>query len=142
MKLLIGNTFSLTLVRGRRVTVWPCPVEELKARLAGAEVVSFWGHENTRPQAEALLGVSLRPAVPRPAVVLTGEGLPSLGGEVFGECYVVSPEYVPGYRPLPGVEAGPDKITGWHVLRLVWDGPGGQGVGPDRPISQHTQPGD
>ena len=124
---LVGNAFSLTLVREGEVRIAPCPLEELTARLrAGAEVHSFWGHENTRAAAERLLGTGLAPRTPRPALVPSPEhgGRPMLDGVVFDECWVLSPNYAPGYRPAIGEEVDESRIGGWRLLRLTWCPPG------------------
>ena len=64
------------LIRGHRVEIREIPLEELRTLLADAEVASFWGHENTRAAAEAILGVSLAPRTARPALTLDAEGYP------------------------------------------------------------------
>lgn len=120
---LIGNAFSLTLVRNRKVVVSPWPLEELRDRIrAGAEVHSFWGHENTRAAAERILGADLKPATPRPAITLAAQegNLPSLDGIAFRECWVLSPNYAPGYRPAIGEVVDKSKIADWNLLKLTW----------------------
>ena len=119
--ILIGNTFPLSLVR-RPVKIEPVPVETLHARLAGGDPVhSFWGHANSLPHASALAGIDLTPGTSRPALVLTVDGLPSLNGLIFHECWVLSPDYIPGYRPTIGEEIPLHNITGWQVLRIEWE---------------------
>ena len=44
-----------------------------------------------------------------------------LHGEVFDTCWVVSPDYVPGFRPPIGVEVTPEQITGWQILKVIWE---------------------
>ena len=118
--LLIGNTFPFALLR-RDANVRTLSLEDLRSALAGAEIVSFWGHENTRSAAEAVLGgVSLRPATERPALTLSPDGLPSLDGRAFRTCHVLAPDYRPGYRPAIGAEPGSSDILGWHALRIDW----------------------
>lgn len=117
---LIGNTFPLSLVRGHRVVIDELPLEELRAVLATSEVASFWGHENTRAVAEAVLGVSLKPATERPAMMLDEAAYPTLDGHQYTTCYVLSPDYAPGYRPAIGVEVAAEDIRAWHALRLEW----------------------
>lgn len=119
-RILIGNAFPMGLIRGHRVEIREIPVEELRTLLADAEVASFWGHENTRAAAEALLGVSLAPRTARPAVSLSPEGLPMLDGDMFDTCWLLSPDYPEGFRPAIGVEVGLDLIKDWHVLKLTW----------------------
>ena len=117
---LIGNTFPFALLR-RDANVRTLSIDALRAALAGAEIVSFWGHENTRAAAEAVLGgVTLRPATVRPALTISPDGLPSLDGAEFRTCYVLAPDYRQGYRPAIGEEPTPSDILGWHALRIDW----------------------
>lgn len=118
--LLIGNTFPFALLR-RDANVRTLSLDALRDELAGAQIASFWGHENTRAAAEAVLGgVSLRPATERPVLTLTPDGFPTLGGRIFRSCFVLAPDYRPGYRPAIGEEPGPSDILGWHALRIDW----------------------
>ena len=119
-KVLVGNSFPFSLVRCDQLIVEQRPIAELKAKLADAEVASFWGHANTRAAAEAVLGVSLAPNVERPAVTLSPEGLPTLDGDTFDTCWLLSPDYPEGFRPAIGTEVAPEQIAGWQVLRLTW----------------------
>lgn len=118
---LLGSTFPLSLIR-RRVTITPADMGELRSFLAHRPVASFWGHANTLAAATAMLGVDVAPRTARPALSLTDDGLPSLDGHAFDECWVLSPEYTPGYRPAIGEEVPPDRILGWQVLRIRWEG--------------------
>lgn len=120
-RVLVGNTFPLTLVRGHRVACEEIPVDALRAHLAGRSVASFWGHANTRAAAEAILHVDLAPAVARPVLALDGDNYPVLDGERFAEAYVLSPDYVANFRPAIGEEVAPESIRSWHALRLTWD---------------------
>lgn len=120
MKVLIGNSFPLALMRRARVEIICRPLAELLAALKGAEVVSFWGHENTRAAAEAVLGVSLRTESERPALTLSDDGYPSLDGYVFKSCWVLSPNYPKGFRPSIGAEVDEASITGWQPLKVSW----------------------
>ena len=118
--ILIGNSFPFALLR-RDANVRILSLGALRDELAGARIASFWGHENTRAAAEAVLGgVSLRPATERPALTLSPDGTPSLDGRAFRSCYVLAPDYRPGYRPAIGAEPGPSDILGWHALRVDW----------------------
>ena len=119
-KVLIGNSFPFSLVRCERLVVESKPLAALKETLAGAEVASFWGHENTRAAAEGVLGVSLRPRTERPAVTLSSGSRPMLDGEEFDTCWLLSPDYPEGFRPAIGAEVTPEQIAGWHVLKLTW----------------------
>ncbi len=117
--ILIGNSFPLSLVR-RPVSIRTVPFSWLKARLGSRPVISFWGHANSRPAAEALLGVSLATASERPALSLSAENYPVLDGMPFSSCYVLSPDYRPGFRPDIGAEVPPSDILSWHLLRIDW----------------------
>jgi len=117
---LVGNTFPLSLVR-RRVTMEPRPVEELRQTLRSRPWRSFWGHSNTLPAANALLDSDLTPETERPAISLTPDKLPSLGGLEVRECWILSPDYAPGFRPALGAEIPPEKILSWQVVRILWD---------------------
>ena len=117
---LIGNTFSLSLFR-RPVRIVPADLEVLKGALSVRPVRSFWGHTNTVHVANALLGIDVTPHTERPALTLTADGLPVLEGEVFSECYVLSPDYRPGFRPALGAEVLPEDIVGWQMLRIEWE---------------------
>ena len=118
--ILIGNTFPFALLR-RDANVRTLSLDVLRDKLAGAHIASFWGHENTRAAAEAVLGgVSLLPPTERPVLTLSPDGLPSLDGRAFRTCYVLAPDYAPGYRPAIGAEPGPNDILGWHALRIDW----------------------
>ncbi len=99
----------------------PRPVEELRGLLQDAELHSFWGHDNTRAAATALLGRDVRPKEARPAVSLRADGYPMLGDATFGECWVMSPEYPVGFRPAIGEEVPAEKILGWQTLRIRWE---------------------
>jgi len=117
---LIGNAFPMTLVRRHRVSVADVPLQTVVAAARAGRVHSFWGHENTRAAAEALLGVGLRPTSPRPAITLDAEDYPTLDGERFTACYVLSPDYREGFRPAIGEEVAGEDILGWHALKLTW----------------------
>lgn len=119
-KVLIGNSFPLSLVRGHRVEIEEIGVDALRCVLAESEPVSYWGHENSRSVAEQVVAVSLKPAVERPAMTLDGEGFPTLDGRRYTECHVLSPDYAAGYRPAIGAEVPPEAIRSWHALRLTW----------------------
>ena len=118
--ILIGNTFPFALLR-RDANIRTLTLDALRAELVDSNIASFWGHENTRAAAEALLGgVSLRPVTERPALTLSPDGLPMLDGVVFRTCFVLAPDYRPGYRPALGEEPIPSDILGWHALRIDW----------------------
>lgn len=120
VKILVGNAYPFSLVRCDRLVVEQKPIAELKQALDGAQVASFWGHENTRGAAEAVLGVSLATHGVRPAITLSSCGHPVLNGEEYADCWLLSPDYPEGFRPAIGAEVGPEQIKGWHVLKLSW----------------------
>lgn len=115
--ILLGSTFPLGLIR-RRAVIEPTSLEELRKRLQTEGFVSFWGHENTLVAAQALLGIDPRPDKERPALILNPEALPSLNGRSFEEVWVLSPDYLPEFRPKTGEEVNPAVITSWQVLRI------------------------
>ena len=116
---LVGNTLPPSLIR-RRAVFDPLPLERLRAELEQARVVSFWGHASTVRAASTLVGLDLTPAQDRPALSLSPENLPTLASETFPECWVLSPNYCPGYRPAAGEEVPPEKITGWQALHITF----------------------
>ncbi len=120
-KILIGNSFPFSLVRNARMVAEPQPLAALMGALADADVVSFWGHANTLAAAEEELGRSLKPRTERPAITLSPEGLPMLGGCEFDTCWLLSPDYQEGFRPPAGAEVVPEQIAGWQVLKLTWN---------------------
>ena len=132
-KILIGNSYPFSLVRCARLVVESVSLSALQAALTGAEIVSFWGHANTRSAAEELLGVSLLSKTERPALSLSGDGRPMLEGEVFDSCWLLSPDYPEGFRPSIGTEVGLEMIKGWQVLKLTWGTPTAVGRGYENP---------
>lgn len=120
-KILIGNTFPLVLVR-RRVVIEPCEMSVLKKNIyEGVEVFSFWGHVGTLEVANSTVGADLAPRTERPALQLTEDGLPMLYGQAFHECFVLSPNYIGGFRPALGVEVTAEQISSWNLLRVVFE---------------------
>lgn len=118
--LLFSNSFPFALVR-RPLSVRPRSLGDLLAALAERPYRSAWGHANTLPAAKALVGRDLTPANERPALTLSRDGFPVLDGETFDECWLLSPDYTPGFRPQVGEEVPPEKILGWQVLQLEWE---------------------
>ena len=117
---LVGNTFPLTLIR-RKVEIEPMTLEDLKAKLDGAKIFSFWGHENTVAAASMILGYDLKPKYSRPALTLDSSGHPKLYGTSFTECWLLNPNYKsPDYRPSVGEEVELASIAGWQVLMIRW----------------------
>lgn len=119
-KVLIGNSFPLSLIRKSKVVIQEVELKELKQCLEKAEVFSFWGHKNTLKAAEQIVGVSLEPRTIRPALELSEDYLPTLYGETFNECWILSPDYISGFRPAIGEEVTEDKIINWIVLKINW----------------------
>ena len=118
-KILIGNSFPLSLIR-RRVVMVPCPLETLLTELKGNKIVSFWGHRNTLAAANRLLGYDLTPKMERPVVCLTPDFFPELDDTVFSECWILSPNYCSDFRPAIGEEIPPEKIAGWQCLKITF----------------------
>lgn len=118
--ILIGNAFPLSLIR-RPVHIAPVSVDELWAAARNTEIISFWGHANTLAAAEAFSGLPLAPAVERPVIQLQESGLPSMVGQTFCECWIISPDYIDGFRPAVGEEVPPERIMGWQILKITWE---------------------
>ena len=117
--ILISNSFPFSLIR-RRVVVEPRSVADLLTAIHERPWVSAWGHANTVNLASTIACADLRPSAERPALTLTPEQLPRLDGQTFSECWLLSPDYTPGFRPRVGEEVSTDKILDWQVLRLAW----------------------
>ena len=117
--ILIGNAFPMTLIR-RPIQIAPQPLTALQHAADGAELCSFWGHENSRAAAEAFCGLLLRPETERRSITLNSEGFPILGSRAFSECWVLSPDYIDNFRPAIGQEVPQNKIRGWQILKLTW----------------------
>ena len=118
--ILIGNTFPLTLIR-RAVHIGPQTLDALLEATKGKTVVSFWGHANTLKRVEQFTGLSLAPSRERPIIQLQESRLPSMNGQTFCECWVLSPDYISSFRPAMGEEVPPEKISGWQILQLTWE---------------------
>ena len=118
--LLFGSSFPLALIR-RPVSIEPRSLTELQEQATRRRVVSFWGHVNTLAVARKILGFDPAPAGHRPALALDPLGFPCLSGLSFQEVWLLSPDYVPGFRPQIGQEVTPGQITGWQVLRLWFE---------------------
>jgi hypothetical protein len=116
---LLGNSFPLSLIR-RPVNISPRSVAELQEAVKKRGLISFWGHTNTIPAARQLTGFDVTPAVDRPALTLSTEMLPGLAGCEHDEVWVLSPDYIPGFRPQIGQEVGAGKIAGWQVLLITF----------------------
>lgn len=121
MKFLIGNTFPMGLIR-RPVRIEPRPLDELRERLRDiTQWRSFWGHTNTLATANRIAGVDLTPTEERPALRLGQDRYMVYDNTEYRECWILSPDYVPGFRPQPGVPPALEDITGWQILRMIWE---------------------
>jgi len=118
--ILVGNAFPLSLIR-RPVRIEPVPVGILQATVRDKKIVSFWGHANTLAAAEKFSGLPLAPTVERPAIQLQENGLPSWVGQTFRECWIISPDYIDGFRPAVGEEVASEKIKDWQILKITWE---------------------
>ena len=113
---LVGNAFPLSLVR-RAVHITP---QKSDAFPRNAKLFSFWGHTNTLPHVNAFLGIDLTPKSDRIALTLNDDLLPQLCGEVFQECWIISPNYTENFRPEIGEEISAQKIKSWTFLKVTW----------------------
>lgn len=118
--ILIGNAFPLTLIRNHQVKISEVSLDFFRDELRGGRIFSFWGHENSRLDAETYLGIKLKTMVERPVLELSDEEYPMLDNHVFKHCYVLSPDYSRSHRPAIGAEVSAALIKGWHLLRLSW----------------------
>ena len=117
---LIGNTFPMPLVQAPcRMT--PASVASLQVAAHGATIRSYWGHASTLPAANEATGLDLTPARERPALEVDDAGRPVFDGASFDDCWVVCPQYAPGYRPQPQTPVPVDRIAGWHVVHIEWE---------------------
>ena len=114
-KILIGNSFPMSLIR-RKVTIEPTLVV-----LNKYAVTSFWGHDNTVVAASDYLGVDLTPKEERPVIILNKEGYPTLYGELFKACWIVSPTYKKNFRPAIGEEVDASTVQFWTTLKITWE---------------------
>lgn len=115
-KVLVGNAFPLSLIR-RTVRIEP-QTEDVFPR--NTMVFSFWGHTNTLPHVNAFLGLDLTPKSERIAVTLNDDLFPQLLGEIFRECWIISPNYTENFRPRIGEEISAEKIKDWTLLKITW----------------------
>ena len=118
--ILIGNSFPLSLIR-RSVHIVPVGRDELLAAIKGRQIASFWGHANTLAAANGWLGVDVTPKTERPALSLSLDKLPLLDGVEYHECFILSPDYRPGFRPAIGAEVDAADILGWQILKIIWE---------------------
>ena len=116
---ITGNTFPVNLFR-RKAEVIPETFENYLARLRSGQWDSYWRHSNTLVAVNRLCSVDLTPREERPALSADAEGYPSLYGKSYRECWVLTPEYRPGFRPSIGVEVTNSDILSWQVVRILW----------------------
>ena len=119
-RFITGNSFPMGLIC-RGVRIFPETLENYRLALAHGTWSSYWGHPNTLAAAAQQCGVELTPRTERPALTVDAEGYPMLNNERFAECWVLTPEYKPGFRPALQSEVPADQITGWKVLHMIWD---------------------
>lgn len=115
--ILLGNSYPFSLIR-RPARIAPAALEEPRARAQSEGFLSYWGHDNTRLVAAQVLGFDPRPISDRPAITLSSDNLPILNGQLFSEAWVISPDYLVGFRPEIGREVKLEEIAGWQVLRI------------------------
>ena len=121
MNILIGNTFPLVLIR-KKVSIQPVELNILKEKLTNStKIHSYWGHKNTLQAASELLKFDITPKIERPVLLLNEDLLPTLNGQVFSECWILSPDYTKDFRPSICTEVIEEEISGWNVLKISWD---------------------
>ena len=114
---LITNVFPFSLVR-RKMLAQPMEMDEVLKIAQTGQFESAWGHANTISAINEKLGADITPREPRPAVVLDENNYPTLYSQKFTTVILISPNFVPGFRPAIGEEVGEEKILGWSALRL------------------------
>jgi len=102
------------------VNISPVQPEAMKEILSEHPLCSFWGHPGTLGCVNAAFGADLTPLSARPALSLTPDLLPMLEGIAFAQCWVISPDYQPGFRPALGEEVPEAMILGWQGLKIEW----------------------
>ena len=118
--ILIGNSFPLSLIH-RNVRIEPVSKEELLSEINGIRIASFWGHFNTLAAINGWLGLNLTPKSERPVLCLSENKLPLLDGVEYQACFILSPDYRPGFRPAIGAEVDAANIMGWQILKIIWE---------------------
>lgn len=119
-RILTGNSFPWSLIR-RKVCIEPETLPHLRETLTSCRWESYWGHANTLAAVRQFCGVDFTPKTERPALELDAEGYPCLYGESYRECWVISPEYEPGFRPPLNLEVSMERICSWQILRIHWE---------------------
>ena len=114
---LLTNVYPFSLVR-RKMLAEPMEMDEVKKIAQSGEFESAWGHANTISAVNEKLGADITPREARPAVILDTDNFPTLYGRKFTTVILISPNFVPGFRPAIGEEVGEEKILSWSALRL------------------------
>lgn len=114
---LLTNVYPFSLVR-RKMLAEPMEMDEVKKIAQSGEFESAWGHANTISAVNEKLGADITPREARPAVILDADNFPTLYGRKFTTVILISPNFVPGFRPAIGEEVGEEKILSWSALRL------------------------
>lgn len=117
--ILVANSFPLSLIR-RVVRIEPRDLTDLQQALRENQFFSFWGHANTLAAANRLLGIDISPLTERPAIHLDADLYPLANGHACMTCWVLSPDYRPGFRPAIGEQVAEADIVGWQVLKINW----------------------
>jgi hypothetical protein len=119
MNFLLGNTFPISLIR-REVKIKPVDLDSLRKLGQQGNCYSFWGHQNSIDYANEILGFDVTPKEQRVPLKLNSDKLPTLYGESFTECWILSPNLETGLRPAIGREITPTEIKKWCVLKVTW----------------------
>jgi hypothetical protein len=117
---LITNVFPFSLVR-RKMLAEPMQMDDVITIARTGQFESAWGHANTIKAVNDVLGADITPREARPAVILDGDNFPTLYGQKFTTVFLISPNFVSGFRPAIGEEVGEEKIKSWSALRLNFD---------------------
>jgi hypothetical protein len=114
---LITNVFPFSLVR-RKMLAEPVEMHDILQIARSGQFESAWGHANTINAVNNVIGADITPREERPAVILDENNFPTLYGQKFTTVLLISPNFVPGFRPAIGEEVGEDKILSWSALKL------------------------
>ena len=117
---LITTVFPFSLVR-RKMLAEPMEMDDVIKIARTGQFESAWGHANTINAVNRVIGADISPKESRPAVVLDEQRFPTLYGQTFTTVILISPNFVPGFRPAIGEEVGEDKVLGWSALKLSFD---------------------
>ncbi len=120
MSPLITNVFPFSLVR-RKMLAEPIEMDDVIKMTKAGQFKSAWGHKNTITAVNNVLGVDITPKEDRPALVLDENNFPTLYGIKFSTVIIISPNFMPGFRPAIGEEVCEKKIKSWTALKLNFD---------------------